>query len=479
MTGRRTGGRADGRSVAARLWQSFARGRLGVTRAAALFLILGALGPVLAVAQQVPTRLTLDQALELARRHNPAYLRTLARADAAGADVLASVGAFLPSLDGSLSFNGSSRTVVTGTDDFGKPLELEESLTFQNSSSSQSLSTRITVFDGLQNLNNLRGARAGANAAQAGVTAEAARVEGEVKRRFYRVLQAQQLIAVEEQLLAARRGELATTERLFRVLALGQDQVTILGAQVEVSRQEQALESALGEARKALLLLVEQIGLDDVGVLEVVGEFPEEFDPALLAADELVAHVLRENPEMKRAMANAAQADFAASAARGQRLPTISATARFSRQVGLGGYDALFKLNPRDRTFGFGFAVQLPIFTRFSTSQAIARAVVNEREADETLREVRLQLERATRSALIDVENSYRQLQLAERSVELGRRQAEMAREQYQLGSKTFTELQQILSRTANDLRAALNARLNHVSAVTALEELVGRSVRP
>ncbi len=426
-------------------------------------------------AQQRPTQLTLENALELARQYNPSYRIAVARADATGADVLAGVGQFLPTIDGSLSFSGASQTVFTGTDDFGQPVAEEISRTFQRSSSFQAVDGSIILFDGLQNINNLKSARAGAVVALAGVDREAARVDAEVKRGFYQALQSQRLVVIEEALLAARGDELSATERLFRVVA--QSQVDILGAQVEVSRQEQALEAARGQSRKDALSLAEVIGLDELGEVEAVGELPTVFDPAELDRAALIAMTLDRNPRVAEALGAASQADFAASSARGQRWPSISARASFSRAVQESGYGGLFQVDPRDRTFGFGLSVSVPIFSGFQISQRIAQASADERVAEENARSVRLQVEREVRSAFIDLENSYRQVQLAERSADLGRQRLIMAQEEYQLGTRTFTELQQVVQITARDEREALRARLSWANALVTLEELVGQPI--
>ncbi|MFQ5703304.1 MAG: TolC family protein [Gemmatimonadales bacterium] len=439
---------------------------------------LGAmLGAGAVQAQQVPQRLTLEDALEIARERNPAYRKAIVQADASGADVTAGVGQFLPNVNGSLNFNGSTRTVFTGTDDFGRAVETQTSRTFRSSSSSQGVTSNLTLFDGLQNVNNLRAARAGARATRAGVGVEAARMEADVKRRFYGLVQAQDLVAIEERMLAARNRELSATERLFRVAS--RTQVDVLGAQVSVSRQEAALETARGTARKNRLLLAEGIGLEGGVSFEAQGTLPEVFDPSLLDADELVTYALQHNPRVEQAIANVRQQDFAASAARGQRWPTLGANVGFNRSLSQDGYGGLFELDPRDRAFSFGFSVSIPVFTRFQTSQAIARASANEHAADEDLRAVRLEVERMVRSAVIDVENSYRQVQLADRSAELGRQRLAMAQQQYQVGSIDFTQLQQIVTTSASDERDALTARLNWANALTALEELVRRTVTP
>ncbi len=450
----------------------------------ARWLVLGVWGVALLVsgrpadaqAQEVAT-LTLEEALELARERNPAYRRALAQADAAGTEVLAGVAAFLPSVSGNLSFNGSSRTRVTGEDDFGRPRELEDPLTFRSSSASQSLSSQITLFDGLRNLNNLKAARAAADAAGAGVDLQEATTLAEVTRRFYDALQAERLIAVEERLLAVARDQLTATERLFRVAA--RTEVDVLGAQVQVAQQEQALTRARADADKALLRLAEQIGLDERIGFRVVGELPDPTDPSLFDVDALVARAADRNPAVQQAAAEAARADYAASAARGRRWPTVTASASVGRGVSLSSYEAFFELNPRDRSFGFGLNIQIPLFTRFETSRQIAQATANARAADQTLRERRLQLDQQVRSAHIDLVTAYRSVQLADRAVELSRRRLQMAQEQYQLGTIGFTDFQQIVTQAAQDERTALSAEAEFARAAVTLEELVGERVRP
>lgn len=427
--------------------------------------------------QQVPQRLTLEGALELAERNNPAYRSAIAQADASEANVRAGLGGLLPDLRANLEFQGYSRTVFTGVDDYGRSVELDQASTFKSSRSSQSLSSSMTLFDGFSSLNNLRSARAGASAAGAAVDAERARLEAEIKRRFYQVVQAQQLIEIEEELLDVRRRDLEATNRLFRVAA--RTQVDVLGAQVEVSSQEQALEAARGSARLNRLLLAEWIGLQETPEFEVVGTLPEVFDPSSIESDALVAEVLSENPAVQQATANAAQASFSASAARGTRLPTISANAGVSRALQEQGYSGLFNLNPRDRWFSFGVNVSLPVFNRFQTDQAIAQAEANRDAAEEDLRRVRLELERLVRGGIIDVQNSFLTVQHAERTARLARRRLDMAREQYQLGSIDYTQLQLVVTQSASAERAALSARGNWASALVSLEEVVGRPVRP
>jgi outer membrane protein len=391
--------------------------------------------------------------------------------------VRAGYGAFLPDLNASLSWYGNSRTTVTGEDDFGRPVELPDPFTFRSSSASQGVSSSLMVFDGLRNINDLKAAKAGADATEAGVSLQGTTVGAEVSRRFYSAIQARRQVEVEEQLLEVSRQQLAATERLFRVAA--RTEVDVLGSQVQVAQQEQQLERSRGDERKALLRLAEQIGMEGDGEFTVTGELPSTFDMSALDQDALVAWALMHSPRTARSEADAAQARYQASAARGRRWPTVSASASFGRSVSLSSYSAMFELDPQNRSFGFSVNVQIPLFTGFQTSQAIATATAQARIAEENLREARLQLERDVRSAYIDLVTAHRGLELAQRAGEFSRRRLAMAQEQYQLGTIDFTAFQQIVTQTSSDARSLISAELTFAGAVVTLEELAGERVRP
>lgn len=440
-------------------------------RALAL-LLAPALIPAALGAQEDPLGITLADALALAKRESPAYRRALARLDAAGVQVRAGWGAFLPDIRGDLSFAGTTGSTVTGQDDFGRATSLPEAVDFEQSSATQTLSSSITIFDGLQNLNNLRASQADRNASWAGVAIEVNRVEAEVARRFFSSLTASRLISLEEDLLESAREQLDANTRLFRVAAA--DQVDVLGAQVDVAQQELALERARNDREKVLLELKEQIGLLEEFDVEPVGELPRVFDPAALSVDSLIEEAFQQNPQLTQFQARLRASERRASAARGLRLPSISASAAYRRSVSLNSYDALFELNPRNESLQFQFGLSLPIFTNFETSQRIAEADLTRREAEENLREERLQLEREVRSALIDLENAHQSVLLARRSAELSRRRVELAREQFRLGAIAFTNLQSVIGAASQSERDLINRELEFAQAWVTLQERVG-----
>ena len=378
-------------------------------------------------AQQVPAELTLADALDIARDRNPTYLQAVNTARSQGAQVRAGWGAFLPTLSANLSFNGSDWRRFSGTGDFGGAARADTAFNIRSSSASQSVSARFTLFDGFRNLNSARATGASAGAANSARVAARNRVDAETTTRFNGALQTNQLIALEEQLLGLARLQFANTQRLFRVA--GATQEDVLGAEADVANQELALERARGEAEKAWLSLREHLGLSEMIAFEVVGELPAVWNPETLREESLIDRAMVLSPRLRQLEAQASAANLQASAVRGNRWPTVSMNASYGRSSNQNGYGALFDLGPEDRGLNFGMTLDFPIFTGFQTSARVAQATADARNADQAAVSGRLNVERLVRAAVIDVQNAYRGLELAERSAELSRERVRLARD--------------------------------------------------
>ena len=102
-------------------------------------------------------------------------------------------------------------------------------------------------------------------------------------------------------------------------------------------------------------------------------------------------------------------------------------------------------------------------------------------EADDaraSLREARLAVERETRAAIIDLENAYAGVRLAERSAEIARERLRQGQEQYRLGTlPDYTALQQMIEAVAQQERLVTQAYYSFTVALLTLEETVGGRV--
>ena len=428
---------------------------------------------VVGLAQQA---LTLEEAVRLARANNPSFAKVVNDIEVAEADVRQRWGGFLPSISADLRFSGFNSSRLTGEDDYGRPVELSDAIDVKGSSAQQGVGLQMTLFDGGSVLRELKAARAQVAASNARVQAEALRLTGEVTRQYYRALRAQQLIDVEQKLLTSAKERLQRTEQLLRVA--GSSPVDVLGARAEVASQEQALARAEADARKEMLLLQELIGVNGDVAYQLASDLPPRVDPNTLVLNDLVARAVKAAPDVLVAHASARAADQQASAARARRLPTIAVNAGYGRSMSLSSYDALFELNPQNRSFNFGMSASVPLFNGFRTSADVARADASRDDSRHDERIALLRTERQVRSAFIDVMNSHKLLQLAEQKAAISRERLELAQEQYRNGAMSFTELQNVIDRTGAAERDVVDARVQYATNVSLLEQYVGGSVR-
>jgi outer membrane protein len=319
---------------------------------------------------------------------------------------------------------------------------------------------------------NLGAQRAAYDATEAQIAAQELQLVAQVSREYYQAVRTERLIALEEALLESARDRLAREEALMRVAA--RNRVDVLGARGDVAQAEQNLHRARGDADKARLSLAAGIGVEPTASLTLDPELPPVFDPRDIDAAALVARALATNPLLHQRTASLAAARHRAAATKGRRLPSLTASAGYGRSINERGYGAFGELNPLNYGFNFGMTLSMPLFNRFQTASAVAEAAAAVHDAEHDVRAAQLTVERDVRAALIDLENAYRSLQLAEQRASLSRERQELTQEQYRLGGVTFSDLQNVIDRTADVERQALDARFTFINARLTLEERLG-----
>jgi outer membrane protein len=422
--------------------------------------------------------LTLDQALRTAEENNPAYRRTLTEVGTARADVRRARGAFLPTVSLGLGTGIGYSRAVTATNDFGESVGSDTVIVSNTSSATQSLSLgQITLLDGGQRRRDLRAAQTGEQVVAARVSGAEITMRADVSRRYWESVRADRTIRLEEELLASARDRLEVTRALVRVGVRGP--IDVLGAEVTVAEQEQALERARGDARKSQLDLRQAMGVIDGGWLRLTDEPVALFDPATLDTDALVQRALGAHPRLQRATLGLRQSEQRLSSAQGQRWPRLTMGANLGRNEYFRNYSGLYDLQPANQSAGVSLNLSIPLFTAHQTSYQIQAARAARDAAQEDARAERLAVEREVRGALVDLDNAYRAAVNAERTLGLNRRRLDLAQQQYRVGALNLTDLTDAVERTARAERDAIRTRFDFATAHATLEERLGGPVRP
>lgn len=443
--------------------------------AVALVLAVGLAPAGLAAQETGPDGvLTLDEALELARRHNPDYRQARNNLELSGPAHRAAIGAFLPDLSLSFGTGLNFNRRLTAFDNFGNPIENPVAEWKTASSSSQSASAGLTLFDGGRRFHELDrvGAQADVRAAEARVSLATARAE--VESQYFQTLMQLALLDVERSLLEGRRRDHESARRLFELA--GASRVDVLAAELDVQRQQRTVQQVERDYEKALLALRTAVGDPELRDFRVAGPAPEPFDPSALDAEALVERALATNPRVLQREAQVEMSRAGVRSAGGGRWPTVSLSAGFWQSANLPETRALFDAFPNESRYAStSLNVQIPLFSRFQISSEIAQAEVEVRNARETLRQARLQVEQDLRSQLIDLQSAYETYQTALESQEIADERLRLAREAYRLTTRTFAELQDAVAAAADERRQVLRALYDFHQARITLEETTGQ----
>jgi outer membrane protein len=338
---------------------------------------VGLVGAIPAVARaqdstQVPT-VTLNEAIELALRVQPAVVQARGAVTSAQDSKREVLGSWLPTINSSGSWSLASNSRYNSATGTFVSADRQDSY-------SAGLSASLTIFDGFQRAANGRSASATLASADANLTNQQFQVALQVKQAFFNALAAAELMRVsetqiqqaEEQLKVAREklaaGSATRSDTLQSLVALGNAQLARLNAETQV---------ATAEANLARL-----IGYD--GPVRAVGD-STLFIMAPLDTAALRDEVLRTAPSVVSAEANAKAAAAGVAASRAAYYPQINASFSntWSGPVGI-GIDTVTNQQQYltfRRQWQTRLSVSWPLFNGFSREGALSRAIVNRESA--------------------------------------------------------------------------------------------------
>ena len=477
-------------------------------------------------AQAVAGRLSLDDAILLARRHNPAFLSTENDQGPADWTVKEAYGLFLPDLSTSIS----GQYLAPGSPSFGifDAGDLGLAVT-DYYFSGYNLSAGYTLSGG--SLFRVASARADRKATEARISAASYNLESDVTAQYLMALRARDGVEVAVRQLERAEQNFELADARVEVGAVTPTD----GKQAEVERGRAQIDLLEAESllRTEKLRLLEQLGVEAEGDFELVSEF-EIFTPTWDRAD-LVSRAMDRHPQLRAYRAQEGARKAASRQAWSSYLPNIFLSANWSgraRQIG----DDQFLLNsargslasqesncnfwnevsaglsqplsdyPRDCSgftltqeqeaqilagndvFPFDFRrepwslyvqVSFPVFQGFGRQRQVAEAKAASEDArlDRVAEELRLQT--GVTQAFDELMTATQVVEIETRNREVATEQLELAQERYGLGAGTFLELLEAQSSMATAERDFLNARYRFHGALWALEAAVGERLRP
>ena len=487
-----------------------------------LILVL-ALWPAGAGAQQAPATLSLPEAIELARRNNPEYLSRLNDEAVADWGVRSAYGSFLPgaSIGGGVSYQGGGQALIGGFT--GDDLGLGETPSYYYSNFSAGLTWGLSGAD-LYRVGREKAAR---RAVVADIDAAARSLETAVKRQYLAALRARDAVELAEKELERAEANLSLAEARYAV----QSATVIETKQAEVERGRAEVELVRAEAMRdtEILRLLQGIGLDLTREVELVTRV-SVFEPTW-RVESLVGTALASHPMLLSSRAGVESARSGVGAARSAYFPSLSLSAGvsgYTRRAGDDGFlirqaessfskareeclqanELLSRLTPpmppracselvltdemrdeiiaQNRQFPFDFETQpfsmslgvsVPIFQGLSRQYQVEAASAQAEDARHRLRSEELRIRADVETAHLTLEAAHRAYGLESRNRALAEDQLRLARERYRVGSTSFLELMEAETVMARADRAYLLSVYAFQEALAALEAAVGQDL--
>lgn len=475
-------------------------------------------------AQEVPSRLTLDEAIRIARLQNPGFQSVRNDSRVADWSVRSAYGDLLPfaNLSSSLSWQGR------GEQQFGSLTTSQLGFGNEPSYYFSSYNAGLSYSIGAESLFRPGRAKAARNATVALIDQAEANLVRDVTIVYLDVLRQQEGYLLAQQELERARFNLRLAEGQLEVgTATPRD---VRQAEVSVGRAEVTLlqaEFAVSNARIALLVV---LGAEVPQEFTVVSAF-EVREPVWSEA-ELVAMALEGNPGLIAERANEAVAASDVKMARSSYYPSLSLSAGLSgftreassvesmisqsrarvsgQQEQCRVLNQLYGLlgNPRtedcdsivftpdqeeaiiaqNNAFPFDFTrqpprasltVSVPVFQGFSRQLQVENARAAREDARHRLRGAELDLRAQIASSLAAVRTAYETELIEQRNQAVAAEQLRLATEQYRVGSASFLDLVEAETVMAQADRERVASIYSYHDLLANLEALVGARLRP
>jgi outer membrane protein len=426
-----------------------------------------------AASAQQPRRVTLNEALRLARENNPSMVQAQQNVRLANMGQLQSLGSFLPSVSANASSSKSSSQRVNqfGTVTSNAPTD----------NSSFGLSANIQLFTGFQRNANRRAAKATAELSDAALVGQTYATDLATKQAFFNALATQELVGVAETQVRRSQEQLKLTAEKLRLGAT--TRADSLQASVDYGNAQLQLIQARANAQTAEATLARAIGSE--GSVSAVPDTALETRLPPLDTVALRHEALANAPAVVQAEASVAASRASLTASRSSLWPTLSASAsqRWAGQV-------FFPWNPAPissasgsptqkylSTWSVSLSLSYPLFNGFQREAGMVQADANLVEAQARLRDARLLLDANLTQALTALQAAGQQIDVARTSVAAAQENLRMQRERYRLGASTIVDLL-TAEVTLNQAEVSLvQARYAYLVARAQLEAYVGHAL--
>lgn len=395
---------------------------------------------------QTPQRITLQEAIDIALENNITLRQAENNMILQNAGVTSAQMDFLPNLN--FGLNGSRNT---GRQFVQETLSYDDLTTL---SSGASISSGVTIFDGLRNINNLRAAQTSKLSAEENLQRAKENVIFNTASSYLSVLLNQELLSIAKENLEASQKQLEQVQAQVEVgmrpmVDLYNQEALVANNEFQIVERENALNISI-------IQVIRILAIDPMQDYEFVtpGIDEENLEVKNFSLTQLIEQAMLNRSDLRGTEAQIKLSEYNLRIARGAYLPTVSLSGSVS-----GGYSDQFRertpsgevvdvsyfdqITDRNRRYSIGFNIQVPIFNRYNTKLNVQRSQVDYKNAMLDLEAKKLEINQEVRQAYNDYLSASKQLDTTERALLAASKAYETEQERYRVGASTLIELTQ------------------------------------
>mgnify|MGYP002712951031 CR=1 FL=1 len=379
------------------------------------------------------------------------------------------IGNFLPSLNASASHSwsiGLSEDPLSGSN-----------INSTNKNLSGGISSSVTLYDGLQNFNQLYRSNLQILASKYQLDKMKDDTSLFVANSFLQILFNKEQLKVLQAQFELSKQERERTQELVNAGVLPEGD--LLEIQATISTQEQQIVNAenavtISKIQLAQLLLLPNYKNFDIAEVnytvppsEVLSEAPET----------IISKAKETRNEIKIAEANAEIADYNLKIARGARQPSLSASYRFGSnyfQSDLFDTDDFETQLTDNKSHNINLQLNIPIFNGFSIGNNVKRNKVNLEQAKLQLEQAKLDLESTVYQAYNDAKGALKAYEAAQKTLEARQLAFNYSKERYNVGLSNAFDFNQSRTQFISAQSDVIRTKYDYIFKLKVLEFYFG-----
>ncbi len=395
------------------------------------------------------TPITFENAIQIALTKNI----TLAQAQNAVASDAASVrGA-------KLSFLPNLQINTSGSQTYGRNFSetTGDLLNRNNQTVNAGVSSSVTLFNGMQNVANLKGAEKNEDASTLDLARAKQTTVFTVASNFLSIITAQEQLKVQQQNLASLQAQ---EDQIKKMVDAGARAISDLYTQqASTAAAKLAVVNAQHDLELAKVDLVQTLNLDPKVTYDFVAPVVKDSTAASYNLDSLTARAYAQRADLSAASDRVDASAQGVKAANAGYWPTVSLSAgynsAFSSVLGNPFFDQL----DQGRGGSISVGVSIPIFDRGQTSVDAQKAKVAEDNAKLALDAQKQQVAVDVKRAYLNFQSAGEQLAAAQAQLTASNLAVTTSQQRYQAGAGTLVELTQARAAQVQAASAVVSAR--------------------